>query len=60
MPPLTLHDYRTMPYPERCQRIGELLGLAVVRYFRQQRIAVPARPAEPAKILQPEFWKSVS
>lgn len=31
-------DYATMPYPERCQKIGDLLGKAAVGRFRQQRL----------------------
>jgi predicted HTH transcriptional regulator len=53
MPLLSLHEYKTMPYPERCQRIGDLLGKAAVRYFRQQRLAKNTRLALPANVVTP-------
>lgn len=50
---LSLHEYKTMSYPERCQRIGDLLGKAAVRYFRQQRLAEKTRLALPADVATP-------
>jgi len=48
-----------MPDSERCQRIGELLGKALVRYFHKQRIdahaqatAARVKPAAPVDFVE--------
>ena len=45
---LSFHEYKTMPYPERCRRIGELLAKAAIRYFRQQLLARATQRIESA------------
>lgn len=51
---MTMHlgprqSYVTMPYPERCREIGDLLGKALVGRFRQLRLQQLAHPHENAK-----------
>ncbi|MFA5264818.1 MAG: hypothetical protein WC378_13425 [Opitutaceae bacterium] len=61
MPLLSLYDYKTMPYPERCQRIGELLGKAVVGLLREQRIAALDRsPGVPHRVAEIDLAEMVS
>lgn len=44
---LTLKEYKTMQYPERCRRIGLLLGKAAALGFRRQQLSAMKRFDEP-------------
>ena len=47
---LNLKEYQIMGYPERCRRIGSLLGQAAVIRFRRQRLATVRCAPNPGPI----------